>query len=91
MVAKNRAYFTMGLNDTETLMDYVEKKNYVFVRDMPAMKHMLYLDYRYRKQISMTDEKIHCPFAVSKVPFMRKKRSFLYPLQSKWSPLFEPE
>ncbi|XP_055902699.1 glutamate receptor 1 [Eupeodes corollae] len=91
MVLNNRATFTENENDTVTLTTFVEKYGYVFVRDRPAINHLLYLDYRYRKLISADNEKIHCPFAMAKEPFLKKKRAFAYPFQSNLSTLFDPE
>lgn len=84
-------------NDTEILIDYVQQKDYVFVRDRPAIDHLIYNDYRFRKTITLTDEKVHCPFAVSQTPFLKKMRAFAYPSNdsvsstSYWSELFDPE
>lgn len=91
MIYKRRAIFTENINDTDTLMDFVEKKKYVFVRDRPALDHLVYRDYRYRKTISYDNEKMHCPFAKSYQPFLTKKRSFAYPRGSNLSALFDPE
>ncbi|XP_055856545.1 glutamate receptor ionotropic, delta-2 [Episyrphus balteatus] len=91
MVLNNRATFTENENDTITLTTFVEKYGYVFVRDRPAIHHLLYLDYRYRKSISFDNEKIHCPFAMAKEPFLKKKRAFAYPFMSNLSTLFDPE
>lgn len=69
---------------------YVQKENYVFIRDKPAMNHLMYNDYKYRKTISV-EEKVHCPFAIATKPFMRRKRAFAYPRNSTWMNLFDPE
>ncbi|XP_037822507.1 glutamate receptor ionotropic, kainate 2 [Lucilia sericata] len=91
MAQQNYAVFTDFTNDTLNLLNYVENNGYVFVRDRPAITHALYLDYRYRKTISLTNEKIHCPFAKAKEPFLKKKRSFAYPIGSNLSDLFDRE
>ncbi|XP_065360019.1 glutamate receptor 2 [Calliphora vicina] len=91
MAQQNYAVFTVATNDTYNLHNYVEKSGYVFVRDRPAITHALYLDYRYRKTISLDNEKIHCPFAKAKEPFLKKKRSFAYPIGSNLSELFDRE
>jgi glutamate receptor, ionotropic, invertebrate len=91
LVDKKLAEFTGDTNDSDILMKSVEKKNYVFVRDKPAVDHMIYRDYKYRKQIDQTNEKIHCPFAMAKNPFLKRKRAFAYPLKTKWNALFDPE
>lgn len=69
---------------------YVQKENYVYIRDRPAMDHLMYTDYKYRKTISK-EEKVHCPFATAITPFMTRKRAFAYPKNSPWSSLFDPE
>ena len=91
MAQQNYAVFTEATNDTYNLRNYVEKNGYVFVRDRPAITHALYLDYRYRKTISYDNEKVHCPFAKAKEPFLKKKRSFAYPIGSNLSDLFDRE
>ncbi|XP_075161815.1 ionotropic receptor 76b [Haematobia irritans] len=91
MAARNYAVFTEDTNDTLNLHKYVEQYGYVFVRDRPAITHVLYEDYLYRKTISYDNEKIHCPFAKAKDPFLKKKRSFAYPRNSNLSDLFDRE
>lgn len=88
---KNLAIFTDSKNDTDILVTLVEKKNYVYIRDRPAIDHLIYNDYRFRKSISLDDEKIQCPFAVSKTPFLTRRRAFAYPINSTWSVLFDQE
>ncbi|XP_062134409.1 ionotropic receptor 93a [Drosophila sulfurigaster albostrigata] len=91
MIYNNYAVFTDASNDTYNLQNYVERNGYVFVRDRPAINIMLYRDYLYRKSVSFNDEKIHCPFAMAKEPFLKKKRTFAYPIGSNLSELFDPE
>ncbi|XP_054732870.1 glutamate receptor ionotropic, delta-1 [Anastrepha obliqua] len=91
MIRNNHAIFSKSSNDTFNLQNFVEKDGYVFIRDRPAIHHLLYADYRYRKTISMTDEKLHCPFAMAKEPFLKKNRSFAYPIGSNLSELFDPK
>lgn len=79
------------MNDNSILIDYVEKQNYVFVRDRPAIDHLIYNDYKYRKTLSMTDERIQCPFAISKTAFMKKRRTFAYRLDFNYSRIFDRE
>uniref|UniRef100_A0A1B0CLI0 Uncharacterized protein n=2 Tax=Lutzomyia longipalpis TaxID=7200 RepID=A0A1B0CLI0_LUTLO len=90
MVEKNLVKFSMSSNDTDILLQDVEKRNYLYVRDRPAINHLIYRDYVYRKTISLTDEKIQCPFAVAKAPFMTRKRAFAYPKNSSLHLLFDP-
>ncbi|KAH8307426.1 hypothetical protein KR044_011719 [Drosophila immigrans] len=91
MILNNYAVFTDASNDSYNLQNYVERNGYVFVRDRPAINIMLYRDYLYRKSVSFNDEKIHCPFAMAKEPFLKKKRTFAYPIGSNLSELFDPE
>lgn len=91
LVDKKVAQFVDITNDRQILNDYVEKKGFVYVRDKPAMSIMLYKDYMDRKGKSKDNERIHCPFAVAKKPFMTKKRGFVYPLGSNISKLFDTE
>ncbi|KAI8036619.1 hypothetical protein M5D96_010420 [Drosophila gunungcola] len=91
MIQNNYAVFSDETNDTYNLQNYVERNGYVFVRDRPAINIMLYQDYLYRKSISFSDEKVHCPFAMAKEPFLKKKRTFAYPIGSNLSQLFDPE
>ncbi|XP_017060059.1 glutamate receptor 2 [Drosophila ficusphila] len=91
MIQNNYAVFSEEANDTYNLQNYVERNGYVFVRDRPAINIMLYQDYLYRKTISYSDEKVHCPFAMAKEPFLKKKRTFAYPIGSNLSQLFDPE
>ncbi|EDW95231.1 uncharacterized protein Dyak_GE22436 [Drosophila yakuba] len=91
MIQNNYAVFSEETNDTYNLQNYVEKNGYVFVRDRPAINIMLYQDYLYRKTVSFSDEKVHCPFAMAKEPFLKKIRTFAYPIGSNLSQLFDPE
>ncbi|XP_023173114.1 glutamate receptor ionotropic, delta-1-like [Drosophila hydei] len=91
MIQNNYAVFTDNSNDTYNLQNYVERNGYVFVRDRPAINIMLYRDYLYRKSVSFSDEKVHCPFAMAREPFLTKKRTFAYPIGSNLSELFDPE
>lgn len=75
---KNLAVFTDQQNDTNVLRTLVQKKNYVYIRDRPAIDSVIYDDYKYRKTLSFDDEKIHCPFAVSKRSILTRKRAFAY-------------
>lgn len=77
-------------NESDYLNDYVQKKNYIFVRDRPAIDHLIYRDYQ-RRRDQMADEKTHCPFATSKSPFLRRKRAFAYPMGTEWNTLLDPE
>lgn len=79
------------MNDTEVLRDKVEKKKYLYIRDRPAMDHLRYNDYKYRKTKSKSDEKKHCPFAVAKDALLRRRRAFAYPKDAKWKEIFDPE
>ncbi|XP_033149329.1 LOW QUALITY PROTEIN: glutamate receptor ionotropic, kainate 2 [Drosophila busckii] len=91
MIKNNYAVFSDATNDTYNLQNYVNLNGYVFVRDRPAINIMLYKDYLYRKSINLKDEKVHCPFALAKEPFLKKKRAFAYPIGSNLSELFDPE
>lgn len=77
-------------NDSAYLDNYVERKNHIFVRDRPAIDHLIYRDYQQRRD-QTADEKTHCPFATSKYPFLRRKRAFAYPMGTEWNALFDPE
>lgn len=78
-------------NDSATLNEYVFKDGYVLVRDRPAINHLIYSDYQERKRMNPGDEKKQCPFATAKEPFMRRKRSFAYRLDSDLQRVFDPE
>lgn len=91
MVKNNHAIFSAE-NDTQNLLDFVEKKDYVYVRDRPAIDHLIYRDYRDRKTRILNDEKAQCPFAVSKTPFIKRKRTFAYSKENfPYNSLFDPE
>lgn len=78
-------------SDNETLNKYVFGQNFVLVRDRPAINHLIYSDYQDRKLKNPTDEKKQCPFATAKEPFMKRKRSFAYNLNTPFNLLFDPE
>lgn len=90
MVTRGRAEFN-AKNDSDNLLEFVENKNFVFIRDRPAINHLIYQDYQRRKLQSVNDEKKHCPFATAKRPFMKRKRTFAYPTSSGLNELFDPE
>jgi glutamate receptor, ionotropic, invertebrate len=86
----------------------VLKKNLVFIRDKPAIDHLvyegkktveifrkisLYLQYisDYRKRKLLPSERLQCPFAMSKEISLKRKRGFVYPKESKWKKLFDPQ
>lgn len=89
MLDKNLAFFTNQNNDTAILLNDVLKKNLVFLRDKPAIDHLVYEDYRKRKR--EPSERLQCPFAMSKEISLRRKRGFAYPRNSKWAKLFDPQ
>lgn len=91
MVDKKLAAFVDSLNDTEVLLDYVEQKNYLFIRDKPAIKHLIYRDYKYRKTLNANNEKIHCAFAVAKEAFLKLRRTFAYSKTFRFQQLFDYE
>lgn len=78
-------------SDNDTLNEYVYKDGYVLVRDRPAISHLIYNDYILRKRTNPDDERKQCPFAVAKDPFMKRRRSFAYRLDSELSLLFDEE
>lgn len=91
MVDKNLAAFVDSLNDTEVLLDYVERQNYLFIRDKPAIKHLIYKDYKYRKTLNANNEKIHCAFALAKEAFLKLRRTFAYSKNFRFQQLFDYE
>lgn len=91
MVTKDRAQFKSEEREIDFLNKYVEKKDFVFVRDRPAIDHLIYKDYKSRQERGVTDEKKQCPFVTSKIPFLKRKRAFAYPPNTNWSYLFDPE
>lgn len=91
MVDKNLAAFVDTLNDTEVLVNYVERQNYVLVRDKPAIKHLIYQDYKYRKTLKADDEKVHCAFAVAKEAFLKRRRAFAYSENFRFKDVFDYE
>lgn len=91
MVDNNRAVFSNNYNDTANLIDYVEKQNYVFVKQRPGIDHLIYSDYQRRKEFKNFDERGHCPFAISKTPFLKRKRAFAYSKNFAYRLLFDPE
>lgn len=91
MVQRNRGIFTEDTNSSENLINWVERKDYIYIRDRPAIDYLIYADYVYRREKSRTNEKLHCPFAISFQPFDIRKRTFAFPMNSKWSMLFNAE
>ncbi|KAG5684140.1 hypothetical protein PVAND_013381 [Polypedilum vanderplanki] len=90
MVDKNQAIFTNQNNDTDILLNQILKKDYVFIRDKPAIDHLVYNDWRKRK--SLPSERLQCPFALSKLASLRRKRGFAYSsIGAKWKPLFDQQ
>ncbi|XP_070502352.1 glutamate receptor ionotropic, delta-1 [Chironomus tepperi] len=87
MVEKNLGIFSNKNNDTDILLNQIMKKDYVFIRDKPAIDHLVYNDWRKRK--TMPSERLQCPFALSKLSSLRRKRGFAFPIGSKWRPLFD--
>lgn len=89
MLERNLGVLTNMNNDTDILLNQVFKKNLVFLRDKPAIDHLVYEDYRKRK--SLPSERLQCPFAMSKEISLKRKRGFIYPKESKWARLFDPQ
>lgn len=90
MVEKNLGTFSNELNDTAILWSMVEAQSYVFVRDKPAVQHLIYQDYKFRKRLG-DDEKIHCAFAVAKEAFLKRRRTFAYSKGFRYQQLFDYE
>lgn len=78
-------------SDNETLHEYVYKGDYVLVRDRPAINHLIFNDFIARKKITPDDERKQCPFATAKEPFIKRRRSFAYQLDSELNLLFDAE
>ncbi|XP_058054740.1 probable glutamate receptor [Anopheles bellator] len=91
LVDKRLVDFTTNVNDSATLAERVAKQNYVFVRDRPAIDHMIYADYLVRRKINPINERVHCPYATATTPFLKRNRAFGYPLTTEWNRLFDPE
>ncbi|XP_052869720.1 probable glutamate receptor [Anopheles cruzii] len=91
LVDKRLVEFTTNVNDSATLAERVAKQNYVFVRDRPAIDHMIYADYLVRRKINPINERVHCPYATATTPFLKRNRAFGYPLTTEWNRLFDPE
>uniref|UniRef100_A0A182Q7R8 Ionotropic glutamate receptor C-terminal domain-containing protein n=1 Tax=Anopheles farauti TaxID=69004 RepID=A0A182Q7R8_9DIPT len=91
LVDKRLVDFTTNVNDSDTLADKVAKQNYVFVRDRPAIDHMIYADYLVRRKINPINERVHCPYATATTPFLKRNRAFGYPLATEWNTIFDPE
>ncbi|XP_035893437.1 glutamate receptor ionotropic, delta-1 [Anopheles stephensi] len=91
LVDKRLVDFTTNVNDSDTLADKVAKQNYVFVRDRPAIDHMIYADYLVRRKINTLIERLHCPYATATTPFLKRNRAFGYPLTTEWNRIFDPE
>lgn len=75
-------------NDTDILLSDVWERNYIFIRDWPALGHLVYDDYRKRKYEK--SERRQCPFATTKKTALKRLRGFIYPKGSKWRQLFDP-
>jgi glutamate receptor, ionotropic, invertebrate len=88
MVDKKLATWTTENNDTKVLLTDVLKKGRVFIRDKPAIDHLVYNDYRKRK--TEPTERLQCPFAMSKKVSLRRQRGFIFPKDTKWAKLFDP-
>ncbi|XP_058124885.1 glutamate receptor ionotropic, kainate 2 [Anopheles ziemanni] len=91
LIDKRLVDFTANVNDSDTLAEKVAKHNYVFVRDRPAIDHMIYADYLVRRKINPINERVHCPYATATTPFLKRNRAFGYPLTTEWNRLFDPE
>ncbi|XP_055613759.1 ionotropic receptor 93a [Uranotaenia lowii] len=91
LLDKNLVDFSTNLNDSDILMTTVSKKNYVFVRDKPAIEHLVYQDYLVRRKVNPINERSHCPFATALTPFLKRVRAFGYPNNTKWNTLFDPQ
>uniref|UniRef100_A0A182W227 Ionotropic glutamate receptor C-terminal domain-containing protein n=1 Tax=Anopheles minimus TaxID=112268 RepID=A0A182W227_9DIPT len=91
LVDKRLVDFTTNVNDSDTLADKVAKQNYVFVRDRPAIDHMIYADYLVRRKINTLVERLHCPYATATTPFLKRNRAFGFPLTTEWNRIFDPE
>lgn len=87
MLDRKLVEFSNKNNDTDILLNQVLKKNLVFIRDKPAIDHLVYTDYRKRK--TLPSERLQCPFAMSKKVSLRRQRGFIYPRGSKWAKLFD--
>lgn len=79
-------------NETEILYAMVMKKGYVYVRDRPAVTHLMYDEYKKRKNLPKGQEIAQCPFVISYVPFFTRKRAFGFSKKNNsLSSLFDPQ
>lgn len=92
MLEKNLAAFVGStMTDSDILVSYVEKQDYVLMRDKPAISHLIYSDYKYRKTLKADDEKVHCAFATAKEAFLKRRRTFAYSQNFRFQALFDHE
>ncbi|XP_055621480.1 probable glutamate receptor [Toxorhynchites rutilus septentrionalis] len=91
LVDKHLVEFTSNLNDSDILLTTVAKKNFVYVRDRPAIGHLVYNDYLVRRKVNPINERSHCPFATASKPFLTRVRAFGYPNTTRWNALFDPQ
>lgn len=87
MVMKNRGVFQPIPRDAEFL-PFVQD-DYVYVRDKPAVEHLMYEDYK-NKTKQDVEEKFRCTYVITSKSFMKKPRAFAYPLNSTLYELFDP-
>lgn len=88
MLEKKQVMLVTQNNDTDILLSDVWEDDWIFVRDYPALAHLVYDDYRKRKYEKT--ERRQCPFATTKRAALRRLRGFIYQKGSKWKKLFDP-
>ncbi|XP_077291675.1 ionotropic receptor 76b [Arctopsyche grandis] len=63
--------------------------DYVYVRDKPAVEHLMYNDYKNKTKHNI-EEKNRCTYVTTTKVFMKRARAFAYPTNSNLHYLFDP-
>lgn len=84
----------LGKADDEgkNLLDVMLKENVAIIADYYVAQHLMYDYYiERRRETRGYDEKIQCPFVLSKKPVFWRSQAFVYDCKTQLNFLFDPE
>lgn len=87
MVQKKMGLFQPEPKDTDFLA-FIQK-DYVYLRDKPAVEHLMYTDYKNKTRQGI-EEKNRCTYVTTTNFFMKRARAFAYPTTSNLYHIFDP-
>lgn len=72
--------------DALIMKNFVDK-GYMYMRDKPAVEHIMYQDYLNKTKLEIA-ENLRCTYVITKWPMLKLPRSFAFRRDFEWADLF---